>query len=476
LAYFRYVTPTILLSVALGTLCASAFGQFETRSSAIVGESYPIAAAVGDFNRDGKLDLAVVEFLPTGTLSILLGNGDGTFRPGASYAVATQPQFLTTADFRHNGILDLVVTDTLSDNVYVLLGNGDGTFQSPVSYPTNGYSSSVSTGDFTGDGKLDIIAFTGSVQCICISVFPGNGDGTFQSAVTTPVPYNTDAQALAVGNFNADRDLDVAVAGEFGGENHVDIMLGNGDGTFRPDGYYEVLSSPQSIAVGDFNGDKKLDLAVGNYEGNSIGVLLGNGDGTFSQAVNYGTSSPTWVVAEDFDGDGKLDLAVANFILPAGVSVLRGNGDGTFQAGVFYPAGSEISYVVAGDFNRDRRPDLLAVNYGSNSVIALLNTGVVTFSPTTPLTFKKQAAGTTSAPQTVKLTNTGATELKISSMKAAGQFGMTSTCGTSVAAGANCTISLTFSPKSKGAKSGTVTINDSASSKPQVIELSGTGT
>jgi hypothetical protein len=112
----------------------------------------------------------------------------------------------------------------------------------------------------------------------------------------------------------------------------------------------------------------------------------------------------------------------------------------------------------------------------SNGEYVLLNKGVVSFSPTTPLNFKKQKHGTTSAPQTVKFTNTGKTELKISSMKAVGQFGMSSTCGESVAAGADCAISLTFSPQTQGAKFGTVTINDSASSKPQVIELSGTGT
>ena len=109
-------------------------------------------------------------------------------------------------------------------------------------------------------------------------------------------------------------------------------------------------------------------------------------------------------------------------------------------------------------------------------MITLLNTGAISFSPTKPMNFKKQQHGTTSAPQTVTLMNTGKTVLKISSMKAAGQFGVTSTCGASVAAGGTCVISVTFSPKSQGAKSGTVTINDSASSKPQVIELSGTGT
>jgi predicted extracellular nuclease len=128
------------------------------------------------------------------------------------------------------------------------------------------------------------------------------------------------------------------------------------------------------------------------------------------------------------------------------------------------------------DFNGDHMPDITVTDRNGNQQIVLLNTGVATFSPTTPLNFKKQKTDTTSAAQTVTLTNTGKTELKISSMKTTGQFGVTSTCGTSVPAAASCTISATFSPKSQGAKSGTVTINDSASSKPQVIELSGIGT
>jgi hypothetical protein len=128
------------------------------------------------------------------------------------------------------------------------------------------------------------------------------------------------------------------------------------------------------------------------------------------------------------------------------------------------------------DFNGDHMPDIAVTDTLGSQQIVLLNTGVVSFSPTTPLNFKKQKHGTTSSPQTVTLTNTGKTELKISSMKASAQFGVTSTCGSSVAAGGNCTISVTFSPKTQGAKSGAITVNDSASSKPQVIELSGTGT
>ncbi|HVI07266.1 MAG TPA: choice-of-anchor D domain-containing protein [Candidatus Binatia bacterium] len=182
-----------------------------------------------------------------------------------------------------------------------------------------------------------------------------------------------------------------------------------------------------------------------------------------------------WVVAADFSGGGKTDLAVTN-IAPSGVSVLKGNGDGTFQSGVFYPAGREAGYIVAADLNGDRKPDLALVDRGSSSIFTLLNTGVVSFSPTTPLNFKNQTVGTTSAAQTVTLTNTGTTALNIASMKASLQFAVTSTCGSNVASGASCTISATFSPTKKGAAQGTISIVDSASTKPMVIELLGTGT
>src|SRR5207344_1381157 len=110
-------------------------------------------------------------------VTILLGNGDGTFRTEVSYSVGAQLAYITTASLRHNGVLDLVLADTLSDDIYVLLGNGDGTFQPAVAYPTIGRSLTVSTADFNEDGKLDVVAITGSVQCNCLSVFLGNGDG-----------------------------------------------------------------------------------------------------------------------------------------------------------------------------------------------------------------------------------------------------------------------------------------------------------
>jgi hypothetical protein len=471
---------TLLASLFLG-VGGAAFAQFETRASVSTGLFRPTGLAVGDFNRDGKLDVAVVSYLPTGNVMIFLGNGDGSFTAGASYAVAVEPFYVTAASLRDNGILDLVIGDALSDDAYVLLGNGDGTFQSPVPVPTSGESEAVSVGDFTGRGKLDLLALEG-YNCNCVEVLPGNGDGTFGAPMTTPLPYSMSGYAMAVADFNGDGKLDVAFSGEELPNFQAAVLLGNGDGTFRADGYYLVSSFPQSVATGRFGGGRQIDLAVGNYQGNSISVLLGNGGGKFSQAVDYETSNPTWVAVGDLNGDGKEDLVASNADTPTNpfvgsVSVFAGNGDGTFQPGMAYPAGEFLNYVAIGDLNGDGKPDLVAVDRLGDAVITLLNTGVVSFSPTSPLTFPAQLLGTTGTPLIATLTNNGASPLTVSSVSYSGKpFQAQSNCKGSIVPGGNCTITATFTAETAGVTTGTVTLHDSASSKPQVVELMGTGT
>jgi hypothetical protein len=159
----------------------------------------------------------------------------------------------------------------------------------------------------------------------------------------------------------------------------------------------------------------------------------------------------------------------------AGIYIFNGNGDGTFQPSEFYKVGRQLSYVATGDFNGDKKTDFVVADYRYNAVVVVQNTGIVTFSPTVPLSFARQAVGTRSSPLQVTLTNSGNKALKISSMKVTGEFAMTSLCHPSIAPGASCTISATFSPTSQGRKFGTVTIIDSGSSKPQFIELLGVG-
>jgi hypothetical protein len=476
------------LMVHLTSVVLPAHAQFETRASFFIsGSSDPRFLVVDDFNRDGRPDVAVVNVVKntSGNVEILLGNGDGTFRVGATYPFTAPATTAFAGSLRDNGIVDLVVGAAGADVVYVLLGNGDGTFQPPISYPTTAESRMIALGDFMGQGHLDIVDTEGTsvlgVVCDCVEILPGNGDGTFGAPITTPVPDNVEGVEIATGDFNDDGRLDVAVGGGIGIAGQVDIFLGNGNGTFNLADFYQLgQSNPNGMAAGYFTSDKtKLDLVAGTFP---VSVLLGDGDGTFQPPSFYGAGGTSWVIAQDLNGDGKLDLAVSDSgsppQFPPGVSVLNGNGDGTFQNAVFYPVGAEEGgqFVAAGDFNGDHKPDLLVLDSVHGYIWTLLNTGVVSFSPTTPLNFKKQTVGTTSPPQMVSLTNTGSKAVRIASMKASAEFGVTSNCGASVAAGAKCSISVTFSPIQKGAKQGTITIIDSASAKPQVIEVLGTGT
>ena len=324
----------------------------------------PISVAVGDFNGDGKPDLVVVN-QGSNTVSVLLGNGEGTFQPAVDYAVGTSPYSVAVGDFNGDGKLDLAVADGGNDNVGVLLGNGDGTFQPAVNYAVGTFPVSVAVGDFNGEGKLDLVVANENSNNV--SVLLGNGNGTFNGAVTYAV--GASPVSVAVGDFNGDGKLDLAVADY--SDNNVSVLLGNGDGTFQAQKTYAVGTNPYSVAVGDFNSDGKLDLVVANFWSTNVSVLLGNDDGTFQSAVNYSVNGgPKSVVVGDLNGDGNLDLAAAIW---NGIEVgLLGNGDGTFQSAVNYAAGTNPFSVAAGDFNGDGRMDLAVANFSSNNVSILL--------------------------------------------------------------------------------------------------------
>src|SRR5437879_9667242 len=235
-----------------------------------------------------------------------------------------RPQSPAVGNFNGDGKADLVVANSSSDSVAVLLGEGDGEFLSAVEYGSGSYPFFVAVGDFNGDGKSDFaVANRGQTDITTfaftngsISVLLGKGDGTFQAAVHYGA--GADPQSIAVGDFNGDGRPDLAVANN--GSTNVSVLLGNGDGTFENAFGYGAGTGPGSVAVGDFNGDGKPDLAVANigsmrdnHTDGNVSVLLGNGDGTFRSAVNYGAGSvPRSVTVSDFNGDGKLDLAVAN--------------------------------------------------------------------------------------------------------------------------------------------------------------------
>lgn len=458
-------TPTIALAATIGT------GTYPG--------IYPSPVVAGDFNQDGKLDLAVAN-LVSDNITILLGNGDATFRTPLDYSTGSGPHSLAIGDFNGDGKLDLVTANNgplgsgqPGNTVSVLLGNGDGTFQAAVNYGTGSGPWALAVGDFNGDGKLDVV--TANIASNSISVLLGNGDGTFQPAVS----YASGAQpmAIATGDFNGDGKLDLAVTSDIGA--NVSVLLGNGDGTFQTAVNYNTGGEPRSLALGDFNGDGKLDLAVANRSDSNISVLLGNGDGTFQAAVNYAVGiTPEALALADFNGDGKLDLVTAN-TNSSNVSVLLGNGDGTFEAHMDYSGVLQPESLATGDFNGDGRIDLaVPFTVGMDQVGILLQTPTVTISAAT-LGFADQVIGTRSAQQVVTLSNTSVLALRIGSMTVTGtnttDFSETNTCGSDLPPGGECGITVTFVPTKLGPRMASVTITDNAAGSPQAIALSGTG-
>jgi hypothetical protein len=359
--------------------------------AAAVGSPLSIPAtnyvAVGDFRGQGKPDLAVAINGPG--VYIYLANGDGTFTqasgspitiPRAPWDTLFNPLmvFIAGGDFNHSGKIGLAVANFSEENVTILLGNGDGTFTLPTSFVNSGgmYVNTLAVADFLGNGNLDL-AIGNSPGGLPIDIVLGCGDGAFNQGAVSANGNIAGAYMPAVGDFNGDGKLDIAVTGGGYGPSPgqvVTILLGNGDGTFRlaQNSTFPTGSNPWAIVAADFNGDGKLDLAIANQDDSTVTILLGNGDGTFTPATGSPVavgSGPYALAVADLNSDGKLDLLVANQN-DTSVTILLGNGDGTFTPAVGSPiaVGGAPNSVAVGDFNNSGRLGI-AVATGANVVV-----------------------------------------------------------------------------------------------------------
>jgi Bacterial Ig-like domain (group 3)/FG-GAP-like repeat len=385
----------------------------------------PRAVTVADFNNDGKPDLAVVNLGPSSTstsqssLSVLLGNGNGSFQPAVTTNVQGITGLVVVGDFNRDGLLDVALNTAGSPAgpaVEVLLGKGDGSFQpNPLTLSVGQTPFSIAVGDFDGNGALDLV--TANSSSGTLSLLLGNGDGTFRPRLDLAV--GGAPHSVAVGDFNGDGRLDVVTAQQL--SDTVSVLLGHGDGTFASPLVFTASGqnfTPQSMALGDINGDGKIDLVIKSVsvldsDAFQVGVLLGNGDGTF-QAPLLGAAQPDGsgdLALGDFNNDGRMDVAVADQLgaSTGNLSVFAGNGDGTFQSLIrldLLTGGNDPLGVAAADLNGDGLVDLVAANASSGNVGVLLNTSTGPAPAATTTTTLGTSAPTTDFGQTVLLTAT----------------------------------------------------------------------
>jgi hypothetical protein len=334
----------------------------------------PVAVAAADFNGDGNTDLAVVNHTDN-TVSILLGNGDGTFNPLTPLTAGNGPVAIVSADFNGDGHPDLAVVNQTDNTVSIFLGNGDGTFTLKSTLTTGSNPVAIAAADFNNDGKTDLAVVnqgTATVPGNTVSIFLGNGDGTFTAGPVIPTgakPSAIVAAAMVTGSNN----VDLAVTNE--GANSVSVFLGNGDGTFTSGGLLTTGNSPDAIVANTFDTDanNNMDLVVANQADNTVSIFLGNGDGTFGTATNFATgTSPVALATADFNIDGLPDLAVSDQTADT-VSILIGNGEGTFATKLDLDTGRGPAGLVAADFTGNGRSDLAIADSTANTVTVLLN-------------------------------------------------------------------------------------------------------
>jgi uncharacterized repeat protein (TIGR01451 family) len=428
------VAPFLMVLVSLSYPVSTFAVDFSNPKSYPVG-TRPSDVVVGDFNGDGKPDIAVAN-RGSGNVSILLNNGDGTFAPAMNFEAGDSPSVLASGDFNADGKLDLAVFQpgnpdlSVAGSVNVLLGNGDGSFRAPQTMTLTPFAYQMAVADFNLDKKSDLavssVNFSTGTPVVTLSIFLGKGDGTFQpeTQISAPAPgIGRDAGVLTTGEFNGDGKPDLALANR--GDGSISILLGKGDGTFQQTSTVGVAVgfSWVGVQVADVNHDGKQDLVVnsmhfqdpppGNNEGptsraDHTSVFLGNGNGTFQGEQIVAISS--WrkanvfapavgdsispAVIGDYNGDGELDLAflrttlLASRLNHASLDVTLGRGDGTFSSALSFSPANSIGIGASGDLNGDKLSDLVFLDVASSAAVVELNT-----SPTSGADLGITAAG-----------------------------------------------------------------------------------
>jgi hypothetical protein len=360
------------ISVLINTSSGGVFGAARTVT---LNGNLPESIATGDLNGDGNADVVVANETD-GTIEILYGNGDGTFKAPVTYTAVPSPTCVVLADLTNDLHLDIVVASSTEAEAVVFLGNGNGTFQPPIDVtlpqiPVAG-PDSIAIADINGDGNADLVEASNDGGAIYILLGQGNGQFQLGSTINSPATLF----AVAATDVNGDGHADII----YTYSDAVGVLLNNGSGGFAPPELYSVGNFPTSIAVGKLTGSLHADIVVTNEHYNTVSVLLGNGNGHFQLARNFAAgNNPFQAVISDVNGDGNPDLLVVD----AGSSdypgnqlaTLLGNGSGGFAAPVFSAVGNYPRSLVAVDLNGDGNPDVVVADGIDNTLSVLLNNG-----------------------------------------------------------------------------------------------------
>lgn len=333
----------------------------------------PTTVTATDLNHDSLTDLITTN-IASNTLSVLLGNGDGTFQEQIQLHVCQEPRSLVVGDFNHDRHEDVAITCSGGDEIQILLGHGNGRFAEGFRYPVHRTPVSIASDDLNGDQHLDLVV---ALRNDKIKIFLGEGSGEFRPGVQ--YEYGDTPTSVALSDLDGDGKLDLIVTNGGPMSKGVSIWLGNGDGSFRDPKDYPVGKRPLNVTLADFNNDHQNDLLVINGEKDSITTLLGNGNATFRPGGDSGANAgPNYGLARDFNGDHFVDVAIVN-LQSNDLSILFGKGDGTFhypprnyrtQAGPF--AVTSFRATTMGT----EEPGLAIADNGSGSVSIFLHRGL----------------------------------------------------------------------------------------------------
>ncbi len=355
-----------------------------------IAGSGPLAVAVADFNGDGARDLVVSNSglgneSNDGSVSILIGRGDGSFDQLPGPKVGRNPLSAIVADLNGDGKEDLVTANFFSSDLSILLGRGDGTFLPETHVAAGDGPSIAAVADLNGDGRQDLAVVNGygGLGSTDVSVLLGRGDGSFGPLTRLQFADPNDGSAfIAAEDLNHDGKKDLVIANSSTGS--ISVLIGRGDGTFEPPFRYDAAGFPSSIAIADFNGDGASDLAVSgggllfSFGTNDVTVLLGRGDGTFlpGSQLHVGRFAAS-VSVGDFNSDGRPDLIVVDsegkFLSAFGeIALFLGKGDGTFGPRLRFAADPMADFVATAEFNGDGSPDVAIANFGGPGTVSIV--------------------------------------------------------------------------------------------------------